>query len=455
MFLPKRCEECIKAGKRLPRPGAPGESQTQFCQMGDVHDPEAVDTLLCSHLSGDEAILNGTESTIGWCANCGTHIYLESLIDQHPLCETCRDQLLPVSPASGDDLEISLPPQGSFSLMIELSETTSSDELTSGSDQEITPTICKECNEVDDLCSHWRCTACCEMAACSCMWGGLSDDSDDSVVDMMEDNETDADREDTDSSEEYYIPIDGHAVRRTLLEQWSGLELHPQAFGIACDIALDFFTDGRAGLTNGLIWEHTEIDPTGELVSRLFKLICRSADAHGMTSDQIELAYGLGQAMSIIASRALRPTASPRSVTSSQSDLSSTDTDDSACSRRKHPRDSFHRILVDYRVLNDVGSTQGCTNESVANGRGRRTIRPPNWHEPSPSGFRQEVLSDGEYFAAVLDQDLEDAAILSGDDSEQQEEAVADSGEDVESQWSSGSLADRMAGLGHSDSDFQ
>ena len=86
-------------------------------------------------------------------------------------------------------------------------------------------------------------------------------------------------------------------VHAALLEQWSGLELYPAAFSIACDMIVEFFSDGCSSVGGLLKWNRAEVDPTGEVVSRLFKHICRTTDANGISSDQIELAYGLGQAV--------------------------------------------------------------------------------------------------------------------------------------------------------------
>ena len=52
MFLPRRCAVCIKAGKTKDQPNGQrpynnnGGSQTQMCDMIDMHDLEAVDTMI-------------------------------------------------------------------------------------------------------------------------------------------------------------------------------------------------------------------------------------------------------------------------------------------------------------------------------------------------------------------------------------------------------------------------
>ena len=133
-------------------------------------------------------------------------------------------------------------------------------------------------------------------------------------------------------------------VHFALLEQWSGLELHPTAFSMACDVMVEFFADGCSAPCGLLLWDRTGIDPTGEVACRLFKHICRSADANGMSSDQIELAYGLGQAMAQIARQTMVSRSNHSWPSTSPSDSSIEGSEDWKESAPNSPTDSFARI---------------------------------------------------------------------------------------------------------------
>ena len=90
---------------------------------------------------------------------------------------------------------------------------------------------------------------------------------------------------------------DAHGIRTSILSQWSGLELHPSAFTTACDVVYQFFVDGCSDAEGKFAWDGLTVNPTGETISRLFKLICKSPHSGGITADQLELAYGLGSAL--------------------------------------------------------------------------------------------------------------------------------------------------------------
>ena len=426
MFLPKRCEDCIKAGKRVTRTSS-GPGQTGLgpqAHMCSSEDPEAVDTLLCSDTGARPEQGSTQANTLTWCIECGAQTMVVPFQCGSARCGDCLLLDSVNETASHTPIEIIPPPTGPCSLMIELSEATSTYASNAASvtesNQEPTLTACKECGEVGDLCSHWRCIACCEMAGCSCMGNGLSDDSDDSVTGTQGEERSDDDTDDTDSSLNE-VPVSDvigiHEVHSALLEQWRGLEVHPQAFVAARELVYRFFVEGCSDSHDSLQWDGSFIIPTGELVSRLFKLICRSPLTQGMASHQLELAYGLGEALS--------------ELTLGFSSCDTT-TDDSSeeypwavSSKPESPSAFFTRITSEVAVASNVSLTQtsidiGPPEEDTTLDRPRRKAEVPDRFIPSPTGFRQESLSDDEYFAAVVDNDLTDAVIQSdgSDDSD-------------------------------------
>ena len=66
-----------------------GGSRTQMC---DMHDPEAVDTMLCGF---DPAVLDLTNRfqklTVSWCSWCGAHYELEYIRSNDMLCDSCSE----------------------------------------------------------------------------------------------------------------------------------------------------------------------------------------------------------------------------------------------------------------------------------------------------------------------------------------------------------------------------
>lgn len=351
MFLPKRCTDCIKSGKRVHRPGfgqtsGSGNTQTQLC---DMHDPEAVDTLLCAFEGTEPDMTHETNGTSIWCTQCGVETLFDASAHNGLWCNTCNQQLeVPTSTGLEEPLTIVPPPTGNASMMIELSDaSTESTALDSTSE-------------------------------------------DDSACDSP-------------------IQITAHSVRIALLEQWSGLELHPAAFVIACETIEQFLVDGvpdSSSACGTCSWDGNRIDPTGPTVSIIFKRICKAAQAHGLTSDQIEMAYGVGVALETLTTNCtgfFNSSATDTGADENQdilgSDTDSTDTED--------PSVFFTRIYDEYLQLTRLAEN------SIANNRPKRAATGPIRYEPSPTGVRREIVSPQEYYAAVIDPVLSDAVINS------------------------------------------
>ena len=443
MFLPKRCDDCIKTGKRMPRPTSlqgvgPQESQTQLC---DTNDPEAVDALICCSIPGGEEPEHTQAYTFTWCESCGAKMSLSSLKGTSVRCTNCPSKLPPDGSNLDDVIDISLPPSGSCSLMIELSDSSSdcsSDSSTPPSDDE-TP-ACAGCGAHDSLCACMRCPTCRKTLNCACNDHNCQDAQDQWLATNELQNEWWA-YQDCEESTESTEPasVTRHMVHAALLEQWSGLELYPTAFSMACDVMVEFFSDGCSSVGGLLKWNRAEVDPTGEVVGRLFKHICRSTDANGISSDQIELAYGLGQAVAQIAKQAIVSGSNHSWPTTSPSDSSTEGSEDCKGSPRNSPADFFTRICNEYAGAcgeaqpYPTAGSRVFDRRSIAANRGRRTAKKLGRYSPSQTGIKREVLTPDEYHAAVADEELSDATIRSEDD-------MALSG-------SQESLVDKLAGL--------
>jgi hypothetical protein len=318
-----------------------------------MHDPEAVEALLCSDegAADNQYVVEGVYSadvgphvaaaTVSWCARCNAQFELTANRRQQILCDACIDwDSIDSSPEV--DIEIVPPAPGSTSLMLELSDSTSETDTTSE----------------EDL--------------------GQSMD-----------------------------PIDAptaHDIHAAILGHWSGLELHPSAFTTACDSTAQFFTDGYFDADGKLKWDGCAICPNGSTVSRLFKIICKSPRSEGLTADQLELAYGLGSALEELTTRhnvngsALTP--SPTIGSSAEGSPV-----DQNCTEADSPGTFFTRVGDRYSQLRSLES------ESIACTRTKRAASQPTRFEPSPTGIKRDAVSDDEFFAAVWDSDLSDASI--------------------------------------------
>ena len=217
---------------------------------------------------------------------------------------------------------------------------------------------------------------------------------------------------DTGSEEDLDQPMDPisalttHDIHAAIFGQWSGLELHPSAFSIACDSTAHFFADGCSDADGTLKWDGRTICPNGSTVSRLSKLICKSPRSGGLTADQLELAYGLGSALEELTTHrdmnrsALTPSASIGSPTSGLPlDRNRTEPDS--------PGPFFTRVGDEYAQLRSLES------RSIAGTRSKRVANQPTRFEPSPTGIKRDAVSDDEFFTAVWGSDLSDASINS------------------------------------------
>ena len=63
---------------------------------------------------------------------------------------------------------------------------------------------------------------------------------------------------------------------------------------------------------------------------------------------------------------------------------------------------------------------------SIAQTKGQRTTADICRFEPSPTGIKQDAVSDDEFHAAVMDSDLEDASIDSGNSDDLRDSALSD-----------------------------
>ena len=191
LSLPRRCPDCIKGGRRNgSKPGAqrPGsDTQTKLC---DMHDPEAVDALMCSveGASINQYAVEGVYSadvgpqvaaaTVSWCVRCNAQFELTASWRHQILCGNCIDWN-DIDFSSGLDVEIVPSAAGSTSLMLELSD--SMFETDTGSEEDL---------------------------------------------------------------DQPAAPIGAptmHNIHADILGQWSGLALHPLAFATACDSIGRFF----------------------------------------------------------------------------------------------------------------------------------------------------------------------------------------------------------------------
>ena len=390
MFLPRRCAVCIKAGKTKGQSNAQkpynsnGGSQTQMC---DMHDPEAVDTMLCGF---DPAVLDLTNRfqklTVSWCSRCGAHFELEYIRSNDMLCDSCSELDDSVRYPSDDELVITPPPAGSSALMIELSDSSAASSLSSQLDL----------------------------------------DADHPVIPAP----------------------DAHSIHTAILSQWSGLELHPSAFTTACDTAYLFFVDGCSDSEGSFAWDGSTVNPTGETVSRLFKLICRSPHSEGITTDQLELAYGLGSALCELTSPHWF-VAEAEDDGDSSSDVSNGSLSDVHAINNSQPTPP-HSCMPESPDSNSSSNgsfsaqqaaevlaraiplctaamdATGVMAGSIAQTKGQRTTADICRFEPSPTGIKQDAVSDDEFHAAVMDSDLEDASIGSGNSDDLRDSALSD-----------------------------
>ena len=362
MFLPRRCDDCIKAGKTKGPPNgqkpynATGNSQTQMC---DMHDPEAVDTLLCGFDPDALDLTNRFQKlTLSWCTRCGAHYELDQMRSLNMLCANCFTLDGDNEHHDHDELVITPPPAESMALMIEISDSSAASSLSSELELEV------------------------EQPAI-----GLPDT---------------------------------HGVHTAILRQWSGLELHPSAFTTACEMVCRYFVDGCSDSDGSFCWDGLTIDPTGEVISRLFKLICKSPHSEGVTADQLELAYGLGSA--------LHELTSPPEVDSVDTAASPANTTQSTPPRSCMPESPISGSSSDgsfsaHRAAEPLSQYEG---KSIAQTKPKRSAACINRFEPSPSGIRQETVSAVEFFAAVIDSDLEDASIGSSNSNDSHNSSLSD-----------------------------
>ena len=151
-----------------------------------------------------------------------------------------------------------------------------------------------------------------------------------------------------------------------------------------------------------------------------FKLICKSPHSEGVTADQLELAYGLGSA--------LHELTSPPEVDSVDTAASPANTTQSALPRSCMPESPISGSSSDgsfsaHRAAEPLSQYEG---KSIAQTKPKRSAACINRFEPSPSGIRQETVSAVEFFAAVIDSDLEDASIGSSNSNDSHNSSLSD-----------------------------
>ena len=111
MFLPRRCDVCIKGGKTKSQSNGQRPYNATQSNMCDMHDPEAVDTMLCGF---DPAVLdlsNRFENlTISWCSRCGVRHELGQIRSLDMLCDDCSSLGDSIRYPSDEELVIEPPP---------------------------------------------------------------------------------------------------------------------------------------------------------------------------------------------------------------------------------------------------------------------------------------------------------------------------------------------------------
>ena len=372
MFLPRRCDVCIKGGKTKGQSNGQrpynGGTQSNMC---DMHDPEAVDTMLCGFDPAALDLSNRFESlTISWCSRCGVRHELGQIRSLDMLCDDCSSLGDSIRYPSDEELVIEPPPIGSMSMMIELSDASTASSLSSQ----------------------------------------MEFDPEQPTIDTP----------------------DAHGIHTALLAQWSGLELHPSAFTTACEFVHQYFADGCSDAEGDFNWDGSTVDPTGEVISRLFKLICKSPNSEGIITDQLELAYGLGSALYELTAPAgvedsetvgsfTQPFGSSSPITCAPPGNTTQSTPPLSCVPNSSSSSSFESHHTSSSSSNGSISAQHAAellsrlNEvgSIAQTKLKRECSAAGIcrYKPSPTGIRQDTVTPAEFFAAVIDPDLDDAVI--------------------------------------------
>ena len=165
--------------------------------------------------------------------------------------------------------------------------------------------------------------------------------------------------------------------------------------------------DGYSDAEDKIAWDGLTVNPTGETITRLFKLICKSPHSDGITADQLELAYGLGSAL-------CEHTSPHWFVAKAEGNDGSTSDEltDSLLGARPAKNSSQH-TPPDSSSSNGSISTQRAAEvlartmaDSIARTKGQRSGTAICRFEPSSTGIKQDAVSDAEFQAAVMDSDL-------------------------------------------------
>ena len=213
-------------------------------------------------------------------------------------------------------------------------------------------------------------------------------------------------------------------IHDCLLEQWSGLAIDANSFDQARDAIHQYMVSGHwtpAGSI--LMWSGDPVALDDAESAAVFTSLCNQSTSTGLCCDSIELCHGFVETIHLLskddAPVVTEPdafcvhsseTESAESTINSDSDdstLTDLSTTHSACTESQS--DWFARVS-----LRHDGSPPEEHTPAIAN-RPIRNCTRPVLYTPSPSGIARDVISSGEFYAAIQDSDLSDVSITSGD----------------------------------------
>ena len=178
--------------------------------------------------------------------------------------------------------------------------------------------------------------------------------------------------------------------------------------------------DGCSDAEGNFTWDGSTVNPTGETISRSFKLICKSPHSDGITADQLELAYGLGSALSELTSPhwfVAKAEGNDGSASDESTDSLLDAHPASNNSQSTPPRSCIPTCIP--KSPDGSSSSNGSISaqraavvlartmaDSIALTKGRQNAAAICRFEPSPTGIKQDAVSDAELHTAVVDSDL-------------------------------------------------
>lgn len=193
-------------------------------------------------------------------------------------------------------------------------------------------------------------------------------------------------------------------VHVALLSQWSSLNIYPEAFDTAKSVIYDFMNSGYHSGATTFQWDGEPMNSLHDVSLQLYMLLCTSDESTGLSRNNAEFAHGFCEAIALLTNQAVE-------YSTATSDSSNSEADDGCGSNCEQSASESHEAWH-YRIAKKHDPSNAPPTPLAP----RLGARPECW-TPSPTGFRCEYLTSGEYKAAVDDSDLSDVSIVTTSDS--------------------------------------